>query len=116
MLRAWHSQKEKKLASERDELKARLNVVEKENSQLTAAAVTLTNDKSGLLEEQRRLKSELIMTKDEVEVLNQRVVLLNGGYRHNRELVRTIISTTTNGFDDGDGPGNTDAAVNAGPR
>lgn len=116
---AFHTKKEKRLSAERDALAVKLQVArdeiiafENENDKLIAAMGLLNETNAGLLDGQRKLQNAAITAADDIEVLNQRITLLRDGYNYNRGLVRTIISTTTNGFDDG-GPavGDTDAAA-----
>lgn len=101
-----HTKKEKKLSSERDALLLKLQEVrdeiiafENENDKLIAAMGLLNETNAGLLEDKRKLQNAAITAADDIEVLNQRIVLLRDGYRYNRRLVQTIISTTTDGSD-----------------
>lgn len=105
--KTFRSEKEMRLVRECETLKARLQrsndeilAFEKENDKLAVAMALLNQEKADLLETQRKLQVAAITAADDIEVLKQRVILLRDGYTYNRGLVRTIISTTTNGFED----------------
>lgn len=97
---AFFTKKERRLAEEKDDLKAKSAFLSDENSKLTKALQKLKSSEEDLLSQKTKLQNEIAMLKDEVAILNNRVHIMNLGYRYNRELVITILGTT-NGVNDG---------------
>lgn len=98
--RTFHTKREQKLAGRGDDLDQKLTAALTESNRLRESVIAVSAERDNLLRELASVKSQLITSQDEVQVLNRRVELLNLGYRANRDLVVEILSTK-NGINDG---------------